>query len=720
MAEYAGRLSMTEAGHAHLGATATPEPGKRTLTEQQRGDATSMPVHHRAPDSRGADEPAPMNRPEGSLPTIQALFGGHLQRHVTKAPEGNGYGPGSNPDGTALVGGIQERSTDVPHRAQMERAFRQDFSSVRAEIGQSDAMTAIGATAAARGESVAFSDSKPSPWLVAHELTHVVQHRQSRGGRDSKACKTTIASVDNAPEREANRVADRVAAGEPAGPITARPVADIHRFAPVGHRQSTIDGLKGTFSSEEIADIYASNWERDFSQGHPDIASAALAWTAVKNHAAKHNGDPGPEAATFQSAVWKVVNGYLTDSRDESLGGYKTWEHMDQPDTLPSKAAEERWQHGTPGLAGYLQDAKAYIKDQLVAAIDRYRAAHRMNTVGDGINNWAGGAKPGGYVSPSVTISRDGKTVISTLPRGFNDSRVASRDPVREETVMEATAAGAKSDPNYSGSFRMVGQHLGRAMHAFQDFWAHSNWLDMARAAHQKESQGKPIASGAEANKGLMTGTFTLPAQAHALGHKLLALATAFKKDFLLLLKVYGRAEASTKIDSTEAKTYRSTIWGGSPIEERLNDHDMAYSPLREDSYFTWAEIADVGEATNNVEELVLSGKYKMEDFLCNQNWLDALANKGRLLIKQGADNSPANSHGKIAKDQEETGSNKDYNAALALSKAADEMAFGPVRAMMDEKDPGKALAATHAQLARIDKMLQAPTPSHPLWNMVK
>lgn len=26
----------------------------------------------------------------------------------------------------------------------------------------------------------------------------------------------------------------------------------------------------------------------------------------------------------------------------------------------------------------------------------------------------------------------------------------------------------------------------------------------------------------------------------------------------------------------------------------------------------------------------MLSGKYKMEDFLCNQNWLEALANKVR------------------------------------------------------------------------------------------
>lgn len=629
--------------------------------------------------------------------------------------------PAGKPGARTLVGGGPERSTDVPYRGQMERAFGQDFSSVRAKTGQPNAMSAIGASAAARGEHVAFADAAPSPWLVAHELAHVVQHRQSGGGTGpgELARKATIASTESAAEREADRVADRVTSGQPAGAISARPAGDIHRFAPVGHRQSTVDGLKGAYSAEEIGDIYASNWERDFSQGNAEIASAALSWTAVKNYAAKHNGDPGPGAAAFQAAVWKVVHGNITDATNESLGGYKYWEHMDHPDGGPEKAAQKRWEKGTPGLAGYLQDAKAYIKDQLVAAIDLYRGMHHSETIGGKVDNWAGGAKPEGYVSPNVTVSKDGATISDTLPANFDDKKVASRDPVREETATEAKAAGAKSDPKYDGTFKIVGQHLGRAMHSFQDFWAHSTWLEMAKAAHEKQNQGKPLATGADANKGLMTGTFTTPAKAHALGHKLLALANGFKKDFPLLLKVYGRDKASTAIDSDDAKTHRSTQWGSVSVPAN-NDHDMAYAPLKNDSWSTLGEISDVGDATNNVEELVLSGKYKMEDFLCNQNWLDALASKGRLLIKQGDDNSPADSHGKIAKDQEETGSNKDYDTALALAKAADAMVFGPVRAVMDEKDAAKALAATQAQLTLIDAMLQGPTPAHPLWGMVK
>jgi len=620
------------------------------------------------------------------------------------------------------AGGIKPGATGLPHREQMERAFGQDFSSVCVDTGNAGAMRGIGAQAAARGERVAFAESSPSPWLVAHELTHVVQHRQHGGGGTQR--KALIGSADSAVEHEADRVADRVSRGESAGAITARPEAAIHCFAPAGHRASTVDGLKGTYSAEEIGDIYAANWERDFSQGNSDIASVAIAWTAVKNHAAKHNGDPGPSAATFQSAVWKVVNGKITDAMSESLGGYKYWEHMDHPtgggglfgSSLDTQA-DKRWAKHSSGLAGYLNDSKAHIKDQMVAAVDVYRQLHNLGAVGGKIDNWNGVAKPDGYVAPNV--AKSGTTVTTTFPANYDDKSVASRDPVREQTAGDAKAAGAKSDPAYDGNWRLVAQHLGRAMHAFQDFWSHSNWLEMAKLARARTNKGEVVVGGEAANKGLKTGTFEMASKAQALGEKLLMISGGLQKDFPLLLKVYGRTQASTKLDSEDARHKRSTIWGGNGVDA-TNDHDLAYKALGTDSYTTLGEISDVGDAVNNVEELVLSGQYKMEDFLCNQTWLEALANKGRLLVKQGEDNADGNAHAKLAKDQDEGDEAKDYNAAMALSKAADAMVFGPLRAIMDEKDASVALTLTQKQLALIDTMLQAPSPSHPLWNLVK
>jgi hypothetical protein len=255
-------------------------------------------------------------------------------------------------------------------------------------------------------------------------------------------------------------------------------------------------------------------------------------------------------------------------------------------------------------------------------------------------------------------------------------------------------------------------------MHPFQDFWSHSNWLELAKEAKRKAQAGDKVTGGEKANQQLKTGTFPRASQAHALGHKLLALTSALQKDFKLLLKIYGRAEASTKIDSKEAKTKRSTMWGGNGVAA-FTDHQLAYRALRTDSWTPAGEITDVGDAVNNVEELVKSKKYGMDDFLCNENWLQAVADKGKLLIAEGDAESDHDSHGKIAKDQPEGDGHKDFDGAFALAKEADRLVFAPLRAIMDQKDAAKALELTLKQLDLVDTMLQAPTPSHPLWKLV-
>ena len=65
-------------------------------------------------------------------------------------------------------------------------------------------------------------------------------------------------------------------------------------------------------------------------------------------------------------------------------------------------------------------------------------------------------------------------------------------------------------------------------MHSFEDFWAHSNWVELAVVAQDRAAKGEVVAQGPAANAKLKTGTFSggSPAQLHALGHKLLALAT--------------------------------------------------------------------------------------------------------------------------------------------------------------------------------------------------
>src|SRR5579884_3124824 len=153
----------------------------------------------------------------------------------------------------------------------------------------------------------------------------------------------------------------------------------IQRFDPPGHEQATIGGLRYDYSAEEIGAIYTANWERDFSQGPARIANAAIAWKAVKRSAARHRGVPSPQTSQrFRTAIDAVVRMSVLHAQDESMGGYRYWEHVDNPGGSAATNANRRW-YGTNNapagaLPGTIMDSRAYIKDEIVAAVDAYRA----------------------------------------------------------------------------------------------------------------------------------------------------------------------------------------------------------------------------------------------------------------------------------------------------------------------------------------------------------
>ncbi len=99
----------------------------------------------------------------------------------------------------------------MPYADEMELAFGQSFSSVKAYTGRAGEMSALGAAAATDGDSVAFADANPSRGVVAHELAHVAQGRL--GGGKGIATKSVVSEPSHASEREANRAADQVAGG---------------------------------------------------------------------------------------------------------------------------------------------------------------------------------------------------------------------------------------------------------------------------------------------------------------------------------------------------------------------------------------------------------------------------------------------------------------------------------------------------------------------------
>lgn len=148
--------------------------------------------------------------------------------------------------GEAFARATSGGHASLPHAAEMERAFGQDFSGVQVHVGREESLSRIDAEAAAQGERVAFASASPSREVVAHELTHVVQARQSGGAGGVRASSTVLSAPSDAAEVEADRVASEVVAGRPAqvreqvdGPALHRRLIDRSELAAVGHRRGS-------------------------------------------------------------------------------------------------------------------------------------------------------------------------------------------------------------------------------------------------------------------------------------------------------------------------------------------------------------------------------------------------------------------------------------------------------------------------------------------------
>ena len=174
----------------------------------------------------------------------------HRQAHLARAPKGDQEGmPPANPaparaqaqelqgllnggDGPlqakgdlrstetdprrAAADGLRGAGKDLPHLGRIQQSFGSghDLSGVQAHIGgeASDACSSMGAAAYTQSDRVAFPKT-PDVRLAAHEAAHVVQQRAGvslPGG---------VGQTGDRYEQQADRVADRVAAGQSASEL---------------------------------------------------------------------------------------------------------------------------------------------------------------------------------------------------------------------------------------------------------------------------------------------------------------------------------------------------------------------------------------------------------------------------------------------------------------------------------------------------------------------
>jgi hypothetical protein len=132
-----------------------------------------------------------------------------------------------HPDSERHVGGGQPLDSDV--RAYFEPLLGHDFSRVRIHADSAQP-SVVGAAAVTVGDELTFAPGWFDPAsargrrLLAHELTHVVQH--DRFGTQGEAESDGVASRASHSEREAEAAADTLAAGRPVA-VHAAPAAAV-------------------------------------------------------------------------------------------------------------------------------------------------------------------------------------------------------------------------------------------------------------------------------------------------------------------------------------------------------------------------------------------------------------------------------------------------------------------------------------------------------------
>jgi hypothetical protein len=160
--------------------------------------------------------------------------------------------------------GTSGPATALPHADAIQRSFGpdHDLSGVMAHVGgpAATASAAIGATAYATGNSVAFA-SAPDLHTAAHEAAHIVQQRagvQLYGG---------VGQAGDPYEQHADAVADRVVRGESA--------ADLLASGPSGGPATGAVQRKGA-SEAEVSDLAARTLTVSDRAGRIAEATAAL------------------------------------------------------------------------------------------------------------------------------------------------------------------------------------------------------------------------------------------------------------------------------------------------------------------------------------------------------------------------------------------------------------------------------------------------------------
>ncbi len=746
----------------------------------------------------------PHARPQGNRPTAAGAARPCVDPSLVTAPDGPDLTPAAVLGLQRTVGNrsasrvlaTRSPSAGIAHpddvRERAEASSGYDLSRVRI-ISASPLAAAAGVEAATVADAVHVApglrlDTPHGEHVLAHELAHVVQ--QARGQTGTLDDPARYRRLEHAAEADA-----RALVGAPVHPRSLHPLpsptAAFQAFDPRYHRGALELGMAGTgFSPEEMGAIYASNWERDFSQGHPALGNVVIHWEQVKVKAAQDRLTDA-DVAAFNGSVSAlldiVVSPRIRDLvGDEAYGGYRFWEHMDNPaaafDAMELPAFQrENLLRVPPGetIPQYLIDSREYIKAQLFTAATEYRT-DRMDTAGvasEVAADWEQrqaeltGNLYGGPAPPCATTGErermqegvgaaaadqagrtfhfddaEGSTITATPPPSASSDGemitmpplVVTGRPPAPDLVMPPETVTGRAPTGPTGIFTpAVAAALGRASHALEDFFAHSNFVELAIG------EPTPVIvltgagrgdTGTSTRQQLGTGTFGFMDKMHALSHKIRGIADEIDAEIPLIEHLTGRsrerpAPSSVEIGSTESPH------GTEPVRESASGWDvleglgrgMLPSAIRGSQYGMALGLPGIvpGFLIGAGFGLREATESTLRDVVATREGAQMLHHAAEAIEDFTREHQEAGSHTAIAKDQpghaeagEEEARSRlktiKFNLAYQLATEADRMVVGRMRTVFDIGSPESADMALQEIYTTLNSLL-APPDGHPL-----
>ncbi len=359
-------------------------------------------------------------------------------------------------------------------------SYGDDVSDVRVHRNP-EAAGKLGAQAFTHGSDVFVGDGIDSEtdhgrFVMLHEVAHVVQ---GRGAQPETQKKLEVGKSDDPAEHEADHAAESALAGERTT-IQRRVAGRVHRFGAGsvkinpkakpdenkfvvkegGHADMTVQALKEMgLSHDQAAEGYQGNWMRDLSQ-------------------AMVPGLVGKLKADNLLAILQImsINEFGKGFDEKEFGTYDPVEHMDNPTDLRASDVFQQYERGPDGYPKGV-DPNMTIPVFGVQLGKSEDPTKPMDTAGN--ENQAYGDVDKRYDATKANMEKNGQKVINTgdavpfqvgsggIPVYMNTSKEWCKATLHDSAMI------GRDDPKGPRQF-------GSAIHVMQDYYAHSNFCEIA------------------------------------------------------------------------------------------------------------------------------------------------------------------------------------------------------------------------------------------------